>query len=42
MLDSGVESLVRSQAFQGGFSYIYKEKNPLARMLSTEHGVRIV
>ena len=42
MLDSGGESLYRSQSFQGGFSEVYKEENPLARMLTTAHGVRIV
>ena len=42
MLASGGESLSRSQSFQGGLPDIYKEENPLARMLTTAHGVRIV
>ena len=31
--------LHQSQSFQGGFCEIYKEENPLARILTTAHGV---
>ena len=41
LLTNAEKSFHQSQSFQGGFSEIYKEENPLAGILTTAYGVRI-
>ena len=41
MLVTGETSLQRLQSFQGGSHEIYREKDPLAGILTTAYGVRI-
>ena len=41
LLASGEKNLQRSQSFQGQIDDVYIEKNPLAEILTTAHGVRI-
>lgn len=41
VVDSGERSLHRSQSFHGRSNETFKERNPLAGILTTAYGVRI-
>ena len=42
LLVTANNKLQQSRSFQGGFREIYKEESPLAGILATVHGVRII